>query len=213
MLKQGRSTCPIQSDNMSPNQIMNVYNNESKISSEISSTPLKVNFEKQKINNPINSNERNQVVFPSFPRQPINNERKKSEVSYFDANCLDDIFNGMRNRIKSHNSNEIMISEKSKISRAINLLFKNNLPEFNLNDFKNLKIKENYSLNKVDNMKTTIHNINNNNNNQASCGNNKDKLLFTTVHENKVDKNPPIFNVDNCIPKKVENSNNGIYNY
>jgi len=205
MLKQGRSTCA-QSEKSSTSNILN-SKNESKILSDISCNQLKVNPEKQKLNHQINSNEINLNAFASFHRSSLNSERKKSEVSNLDANGLDEIFNGMRRRIHSDNSNIKMPDEKINILRAMNLIYKNNLPEYNLDEFNNSKIKDNSNV--VEDKKSDVPNLKNISTIQTNILSNKDKLLFATIHEGKADKITPLFNVDNSLSKKNDYTKNG----
>ena len=213
MYKQGRSTCA-QSENNSKSNILN-SNNESKILSDINCTPFRVNLEKQKVNYPMNSNEGNHVALPSLPRSSIHNERKKSEVSNLDVNGLDEVFYGMRKRIHSDNSITKMTDEKINILSSMNLIFKNNLPEYTLCEFDNLKIKENTNVNKVESTNAAVPNLKNIATIQTNIVNSKDKLLFATINEGKVDKITPLFNVENGISKKNDNTKNGndIFNF
>ena len=112
--------------------------------------------------------------------------------------------------MQSDFKNENLDNEKFKISRAINLLFKNNLSEFTMNDLKNVHLKETPNHIKIDNS-----NLSKNVNNiilSQTMNVNKEKMLFTTINETKLEKTIPVFNVDNSQAQKIENPNSNYNN-
>lgn len=208
MLKPERSICTTQNTDMPLTSFTN-GKNDSKINSEMSSKHTKDNVVRNKTIQPNMIVEKNKMNFPLISGQMSNNDKKQLETSNIDFNGLDLIMNTMRNRIGLNIKNHSLASEKLKISRAINLLFKNNLSEFTLNDLKISSPIPNMSQNIVKEHSGTVNNVKEQNLSQSLSGNNKEKMLFTSVNEIKKEKNPPTLKMENNpnqLPK-IENSN------
>jgi hypothetical protein len=200
MIKPARSTYPSLSDNTFTSQNSNGKNDQ-KIKYETTSaqerTPNVDKFKGINLYEPMN--ERNKMVLPAFP-QKTSAERKQSDSSILDIKGLDNIFTTMKNRLKSEIKNENLACEKFKISRAINLLFKNNLSELTINEF---KIREN-TTNMMSDSSNALMNVNHVNPYHSINSTSKDKMLFSTINEARTDKNITLFNVDNTQPGKIE---------
>jgi hypothetical protein len=207
MFKPARSGCPTHSDPTYPSHHINGKNN-STIDSQSTLTSSILNVEKIKAINQVPVGDRNKQVVSPFLGKGVN-DRKQSESSNLNLKGLDDIFQTMKQRMKSDYKNENLSNEKFKISRAINLIFKNNLCEFTFNEFKNVDLKESLNEIKVENS-TSSKNVGTLN---QTMNANKEKMLFTTTNETKLDKNHAFFNVDNSHIQKIENTNSNYINY
>ena len=207
MFKPARSGCPTHNDPTYPSHYINGKNSSTN-NSQSTLTSSILNVEKIKAINQVPAGDRNKQVVSPFLGKGVN-EKKQSESSNLDLKGLDDIFHTMKQRMKSDYKNENLSNEKFKISRAINLIFKNNLCEFTFNEFKNVEIKESLNKIKVENS-TSSKNVNNIN---QTMNANKEKMLFTTINETKLEKNLPVFNVDNSQIQKIENTNSNYNNY
>lgn len=209
MFKPARSECPTNSDLSYSSKYINGKNNLT-INSQSTLTSSILNVEKNRSINQVPSGDRNNHVVSPFLGKGVK-DRKQSESSNLDIKGLDEIFHTMKHRMKSDFKNENLSNEKFKILRAINLIFKNNLSEFTLNEFKNVDPKESLHQIRVENS-TSSKSISNTDQNQT-MNVYKDKMLFTTINETKLEKNIPVLNVDNNQIPKIENTNSNYNNY